>query len=277
MADEYQDIYGTYVFNNYTRNCELAKESATYDEAKADLLRNAATSNMRRSVCSQKPRNPYSQGASIWTKKWPNLNEQSDYLSLDSDSDSDSCCGSSTTCTCSKCCESVCCTSNISSSFYTTELCGYHCDCRLIEDRQHRRSRGHHNHMLSSDSSSYTSSSSISTSSSTCCCTSNRRGKSDVREKRMIASSQPSKSQRRNAVSTERYHKCKTPHGSTSRLKRHRSMNRNGTYQGVIPELRPGPYGNKFFTEEDVYRKYFRDSSAPRAHPEPDLILYPID
>ncbi|VDN96258.1 unnamed protein product [Rodentolepis nana] len=242
MADEYQDNYGTYVFNNYTRNCELAKASATHDEAKADILRNAATSNMRRNVSSQRPRNTYSQSASLWAKKWPNLNDQSDYLSLDSDSDSDSCCGSSTSCTCSKCCESTCCSSNKSSSFYTSELCGCHCDCQLIEDRQHRRSRRHH-----------------------------------VREKRMIATSQPSKSQGGNTMSSERYHKCKTPHESTSRFKRNRSTNRNGLYQGVIPELRPGPYGNKFFTEEDVYRKYFRDSSATRAHPEPDLILYPID
>ncbi|VUZ54092.1 unnamed protein product [Hymenolepis diminuta] len=290
MADEYQDNYGAFVFNNYARNCELAMGTAMCDEAKADLLRNAATTNMRRTVCPQRPINKCGQGSTMWAKKWPNLNGQSGYLSLDSDSDSDSCCGSSTTCTCSKCCGSTYCSSSRSSLSYSSSgCCGCRCNCQVTKDHRHRKSRGHNTRMKSSDSSACTSSTSSSSSSSTYCSKNNTRAKStgrcsvchkpldNVREKKMIASSQPSKYQGRNTMNAERYHRCKTSRENTPRLSRGRSMGRSGFYQGVNPEIRPGPYGNKFFTEEDVYRKYFRDPSVPRDHPEPDLILYPID
>ncbi|KAM3174026.1 hypothetical protein ACTXT7_011378 [Hymenolepis weldensis] len=37
MADEYQDNYGAFVFNNYAKNCELATATAMCDEAKVIL------------------------------------------------------------------------------------------------------------------------------------------------------------------------------------------------------------------------------------------------
>ncbi|VUZ54094.1 unnamed protein product [Hymenolepis diminuta] len=246
MADEYQDNYGAFVFNNYARNCELAMGTAMCDEAKADLLRNAATTNMRRTVCPQRPINKCGQGSTMWAKKWPNLNGQSGYLSLDSDSDSDSCCGSSTTCTCSKCCGSTYCSSSRSSLSYSSSgCCGCRCNCQVTKDHRHRKSRGHNTRMKSSDSSACTSSTSSSSSSSTYCSKNNTRAKStgrcsvchkpldNVREKKMIASSQP-----------KRYHRCKTSRENTPRLSRGRSMGRSGFYQGVNPEIRPGPYGS---------------------------------
>ncbi|CDI97426.1 expressed conserved protein [Echinococcus multilocularis] len=253
----------------------------------------------------------YRPGMQKRNQGWPSLRDEPDYLSLDSDSDSSSCSGSSSsTCHCSSCGGTITDYSSTSSS----GCCSASYDYTDARQRSKARSPKRRNDKSRSrgrrekcdcDSSVF---SVPSLSSSTCSpdrsrnrkCVSPRRkdersskGKSrnrcsvchkpldNIREKKVLAaqnltspSCTPGESQKKPAQ--RRYHRCKTPRVQMPcQCTEHSSSYINGRFRGVNTEIRPGPPGNGFFTEEDVIRKHNLVYSDDNAYPKPDLLLYP--